>query len=77
MYSGYVSGIMGDEDNPQEERIDSVVEILSGAVEEVSVRANAFAAAQCSEEDPTACLFSSRKARHQVPPATQGARERS
>lgn len=35
VYSGYVTGIMGDEDNPQEERIDSVCEILSGATEEV------------------------------------------
>ena len=31
-----MSGIMGDEDNPQEERLDSVIEILSGATEEVS-----------------------------------------
>lgn len=36
VYGGYVSGIMGDEDNPQEERLDSVIEILSGATEEVS-----------------------------------------
>lgn len=35
VYGGYVTGIMGDEDNPQEERIDSVIEILSGAAEEV------------------------------------------
>lgn len=35
VYGGYVSGIMGDEDNPQEERLDSVIEILSGATEEV------------------------------------------
>ncbi|CAM9149865.1 unnamed protein product [Pylaiella littoralis] len=34
VYGGYVTGIMGDEDNPQEERIDSVIEILSGAAEE-------------------------------------------
>eukprot|EP00903_Cladosiphon_okamuranus_P016644 g15350.t1 len=34
VYGGYVSGIMGDEDNPQEERLDSVIEILSGAAEE-------------------------------------------
>lgn len=31
-----MTGIMGDEDNPPEERLDSVVEILSGATEEVS-----------------------------------------
>lgn len=37
VYGGYVSGIMGDEDNPQEERLDSVIEILSGAAEEVNV----------------------------------------
>lgn len=30
-----MTGIMGDEDNPQEERLDSVIEILSGATEEV------------------------------------------
>ena len=30
-----MSGIMGDEDNPQEERLDSVIQILSGATEEV------------------------------------------
>ncbi|CBJ30946.1 hypothetical protein Esi_0226_0020 [Ectocarpus siliculosus] len=34
VYGGYVTGIMGDEDNPQEERIESVIEILSGAAEE-------------------------------------------
>lgn len=34
VFGGYVTGIMGDEDNPQEERIDSVCEILSGATEE-------------------------------------------
>lgn len=32
-----MAGIMGDEDNPQEERLDSVIEILSGAAEEVSI----------------------------------------
>lgn len=37
VYGGYVSGIMGDEDNPQEERLDSVIEILSGATEEVNI----------------------------------------
>lgn len=35
VYGGYVTGIMGDEDNPQEERLDSVCEILSAAAEEV------------------------------------------
>lgn len=30
-----MSGIMGDEDNPEDERIDSVCEILSGATDEV------------------------------------------
>ncbi|CAM9416036.1 unnamed protein product, partial [Scytosiphon promiscuus] len=34
VYGGYVTGIMGDEDNPEEERVDSVMEILSGAAEE-------------------------------------------
>lgn len=41
VYGGYVTGIMGDEDNPQEERIDSVIEILSGAAEEVRWEKNA------------------------------------
>ena len=30
-----MTGIMGDEDNPKEERLDSVCEILAGAAEEV------------------------------------------
>lgn len=32
-----MTGIMGDEDNPQEERLDSVCDLLSGATEEVTL----------------------------------------
>lgn len=35
VFAGYVTGIMGDEDNSEDERIGSVCEILSGATEEV------------------------------------------
>lgn len=38
VFGGYVTGIMEDEDNPKEERLDSVCEILSGATEEVRTR---------------------------------------
>lgn len=39
VYGGYVTGIMGDEDYSEEERVESVCELLTGATEEVRTTA--------------------------------------
>ena len=39
VYGGYVTGIMGDKDYAEEERVESVCELLAGATEEVRATA--------------------------------------